>query len=1061
MKTSGKDNNYNILVVEDDEGVNRLVQKKLDRAGYEVAGAFTGKEGIIWAIANPDGLLLLDYKLSDMNAKEVIEQLLGRKCHVPFIVITGQGDEKIAVEMMILGARDYIVKDGEFIDRLPQVVKRVIKELVLEKEVAGKEKALIQSEERFRQLAENIDQVFWLTDWEEKKLLYVSPSYERIYGRTCQSIYENQLSWLDVIHPDDRGRVRETFARNAELGHYTEAVYRIVRDGGNIRWIRDMAYPVRNASGKVYRFVSLAEDITERKRVEDALDLKNRMLASINDYSQAIAFAPPDQLFATIVTKLKEITGAAEVLINDYDEERSELVCRQSTLSEKSNTWVRKTLGGNLTGYKTPVRKEKYEEMTSSIVGRVGSLHEVTFGAIPASVGKIIEKMFGFRWFVGLALKHEARLVGTILIAGKPGSIEPEKEELLAYASATANVLARRKAEIALAHSEERFRSLIEKSSDAVLVIDRNSIISYISPSFSKVFGRMPSELLDTSAIGFMSKYVHPDDLNEMMKEFAECLKKPETESRMEFRFKHSDETWHHLIAIGKNHLKTAQVEGLVVNIRDTTVRKTMENALRESEERLKEAQAMGKIGDWEFNMETNKITWSDEVYELYERDKSLGTPTPGEESRYYPPEQAAMTREFAKRAIEKGEDFAYDLKVTLPSGRVAHFTATMRPKKDKSGRITRLCGTVQDITERKKMEENLLEREKIYRDLFESSMDGIYLTTPDGTIIEANQSFCDMFEYDKEELMGTNIRNLYVNPEDRDKMLSILEMTDSTPGFGVKMRKKGGAVIHCLVSKSVHRSRTGEIEGYQGILHDITLRTLSEQKIKNEYERAELYNDLMAHDINNFNQGVVSNLELLLVSGNLSGKGKKHASGALGQISNSANLISNLNKLREFNDKNRETRSMAVLPVLQEAIDNMRTQFPDRPLKIKYNPGQIKYKVIGNELLFDVFTNILTNAIKFDRHKKIEIDILVAETDEGLIGFEFIDRGSGVEDRFKKMIFDRLTRLEKSFKGSGLGLTLVKTIVESYGGKIWIEDRVTGDRKKGSKFVLLLQEGE
>jgi PAS domain S-box-containing protein len=133
------------------------------------------------------------------------------------------------------------------------------------------ETALRESEERFRQFAENIDQVFWLTDWDAKKLLYVNPAYERLYGRSCQSAYEDRKSWQDVIHPEDRTRISESFARSADLGQYAEAEYRIVRDDGTVRWVLDRSYPIRDKYGRIYRFASVADDITERKKAEDAL----------------------------------------------------------------------------------------------------------------------------------------------------------------------------------------------------------------------------------------------------------------------------------------------------------------------------------------------------------------------------------------------------------------------------------------------------------------------------------------------------------------------------------------------------------------------------------------------------------------------------------------------------------------------------------------------------------------------------------------------------------------------------------------------------------------------
>ncbi|HSQ78012.1 MAG TPA: PAS domain S-box protein, partial [Nitrospirota bacterium] len=128
------------------------------------------------------------------------------------------------------------------------------------------EEVLARNEARFRQIAETIKEVFWITSPDYSKLLYVSPAYEEIWGRTTASLYENPLSWIEAIHPDDRLRVENSM--NAER---YEAEFRIMRPNGAVRWIRDRGFPLKDASGRTYRVVGIAEDITERKRTEEAL----------------------------------------------------------------------------------------------------------------------------------------------------------------------------------------------------------------------------------------------------------------------------------------------------------------------------------------------------------------------------------------------------------------------------------------------------------------------------------------------------------------------------------------------------------------------------------------------------------------------------------------------------------------------------------------------------------------------------------------------------------------------------------------------------------------------
>jgi PAS domain S-box-containing protein len=135
------------------------------------------------------------------------------------------------------------------------------------------EAALRASEERFREIAETIEEVFWITDPDKTRMLYVSPAYERIWGRSVQSLYASPRDWVEAVHPDDRPRVLASATTRQLIGQY-DVEYRIVRPDGQVRWIRDLAFPVRDESGRVVRIVGVARDITERRLVQEQIRIR-------------------------------------------------------------------------------------------------------------------------------------------------------------------------------------------------------------------------------------------------------------------------------------------------------------------------------------------------------------------------------------------------------------------------------------------------------------------------------------------------------------------------------------------------------------------------------------------------------------------------------------------------------------------------------------------------------------------------------------------------------------------------------------------------------------------
>ncbi|MGA2053234.1 MAG: PAS domain S-box protein [Opitutales bacterium] len=140
------------------------------------------------------------------------------------------------------------------------------------------EATLRESEERFRQLAENMTEVFWVTSCETGDILYVSPAYEKIWGRTCESLYQSPYSWEQAIHLDDRQRVGDAFQATAQKGKFDE-IYRVTQPDGSMRWIHDRGFPVANAEGKIYRIAGIAEDITKQRRLEEQFRQLQKMEA--------------------------------------------------------------------------------------------------------------------------------------------------------------------------------------------------------------------------------------------------------------------------------------------------------------------------------------------------------------------------------------------------------------------------------------------------------------------------------------------------------------------------------------------------------------------------------------------------------------------------------------------------------------------------------------------------------------------------------------------------------------------------------------------------------------
>ncbi len=315
---SDKQNNpKRILIVEDDEGLNALLQLTIKRAGYNTEGVLTGKEVMEKIREQNYDLLLLDYVLSDMSAAQLIETLKANGISIPFIVMTGQGDENIAVQMMKLGARDYLIKDGNYLEQLPHTVERLIYELEIENKFRQAQDQLKESEEKLKfeheqllSIYESISEPISVTDLETYEILFSNSAFRDHFGEVknipCfKHIYQNDEPCLFCPIP---------FLKQ----EHNEAYYWEYQNQINKRWYRYVDKIIQWPNGEKVHF-QLAFDISSIKLTEQEL-IKAKEKAEEADRLKTAFLA---NMSHEIRTPMNAIIGFTEILLEqEIDRER-------------------------------------------------------------------------------------------------------------------------------------------------------------------------------------------------------------------------------------------------------------------------------------------------------------------------------------------------------------------------------------------------------------------------------------------------------------------------------------------------------------------------------------------------------------------------------------------------------------------------------------------------------------------------------------------------------------------------------------------------------------------
>lgn len=230
-----------------------------------------------------------------------------------------------------------------------------------------------------------------------------------------------------------------------------------------------------------------------------------------------------------------------------------------------------------------------------------------------------------------------------------------------------------------------------------------------------------------------------------------------------------------------------------------------------------------------------------------------------------------------------------------------------------------------------------------------------------------------------------------------------------------------------------------------------------TENELRSAKLQSDLYLDLMGHDINNLNHVGMGYLEIALDTLYLDDNGRSLISKSFAAFENSSRLIDNVRKLQKVRSGELYHQEMDVGQVLSDVKRHYSSMY-SRNITLNYTPV-MGYIVMANELLYDVFSNLVGNAIKHSNgNPVISIELKkVNENNRDYYKIAVEDDGPGISDNLKAMIFNRYLGSGHSTTGSGIGLYLVKMLVDDYGGKVWVEDRVSGDRAKGSRFIVML----
>ncbi|MFZ3018618.1 MAG: PAS domain S-box protein [Gallionella sp.] len=635
------------------------------------------------------------------------------------------------------------------------------------------------------------------------------------------------------------------------------------------------------------------------------------------------------------------------------------------------------------------------------------------------------------------------------------------------------DVTERMQAEEALRLSESRYRATFDHAAVGIAQVAPDGRFLEINPVFCDIIGYTREEVLSQ---GFTFQQITlPDDLAADMAQVQRLLDGADDQYALEKRYvrKNGSVVWVNLsVALLRD--EAGKPLHFISSVADITERKQAEQIVRLSMERLNEAQRIAKVGNWELDLIGGHLYWSDEIFDLFEIDKArFGASYEAFLNAIHPDDRERVNQAYT-RSLETREPYEIAHRLIMADGRIKWVSEHCETFHDNQGKALRSVGTVQDVTERKLIEDALRQSEAYNKLLFvDSRVAMVVVDAETGRYIDCNQAAVALYRMpSREAVLGLTPLDVsdshqYDGSDSasaaQGKIAQALEQ--GSVMFEWRHRRPDGEVWDARVH--LMRLQQGERRYLLFTLEDITEQKQFSEELHNKSEALQRSNaDLerfaysVSHDMRQPLRAVSGHLQLLQRSlkGKLDDDERENMSFAL---EGARRMDSMIVSLLDYSRVGRKTEAKTWLPArtaLDEALGFLDPMIHDTSTTVSV-VGEWPQVYASRDELVRLFQNLIGNGIKFcepGKPPRVEVE---SGVDGGIWRVGVRDHGIGIDPQQVDRLFQFFSRLQARtrFDGTGMGLALCRRIVEHHGGKIWVESEGEGH---GSLFVFELPLG-
>ena len=902
--------------------------------------------------------------------------------------------------------------------------------------------ALRESEERFRQIAENVKEVFWITDPSNNEKLYISPAYREIWGRDPAKIGSLSQSWLGLLHEDDRARVLGAVSTKQFTGQYSEE-YRIVRDDGSVRWIKDRAFPVRGESGEVYRMVGLAEDVTERKQAEQDLLDRYTELAVLHDVSQAILSATDlEPVLENIVDRVLATLSLDIGNIRLFEPVGGTPIGIYRGYGDQENTRVY-----------ADMKNSRSDALSMRIIESGKSLVLENLAAADGLLAFIKEQVCSA---VVVPIILERETLGVMEVGSRrPSTFTPQDVRLL---DAIGNQVGLAIQKARLLHETERRANeqgalnLIAKAISQSLHTDE--LLKIALEKVFEVTGRERLSIrLKNSADNGTTLAAHrgfsPDETEELVRPSTDSIVREVFASGQPLVINNSP-------AIGNSEALSPKKNpaGMIPIKAGTHVVGILAvSAVRPVPFELRELELLEAIGNM-IGVALEKARLFSETEARYRELKTLHAIS---NTILESLDVTVMMERILDKAFEVGRFDCGVIRLLDRDHNRLRLVAS-RGHRDHEGIVNHYETSEQKSTARIIAEVMASKQTKV-KDL--SASDGMRTFRREGVCTVVAIPL-----HTQHDVLGIIQLGSRTVREFQDNELRVFDAIGGQAGIAIqkaRLYEESQQAQAALREKAAQLTRsnidlqhsTQEVKSAKEKLERVnSLLTVQAAELARSNTELEQFAYIASHDLQEPLRMVASYVQLLArrYKGKLDSEAEEFIGFAVDGSKRMQDLIQALLAYSRIGTKVRQFAPTNCEIVLQTALKNLQIAIEDSQARITHDPLPT---VIGDAIqLGQLFQNLIGNAIKFRGEKPPSVHV-TAERQAGDWLFSFRDDGIGIDSQYAQRIFVIFQRLhtKEEYPGTGIGLALCKKIVERHNGRIWVESQP----HKGSTFRFTL----